>query len=85
MEIMSLRIEQLRKERGWSQSELARRLGVKPPQTNRWESGARRPELNNLVRMCDLFDVSIDYLYGRTDVRRVAKAEEGSEEHGEVV
>ena len=36
----------------------------------RWESGEKRPELPNLVKLADLYDVSLDYLLGRTEMRK---------------
>ena len=63
---MNKKIKQLREAQGLSQSELAAKLGVNRSAVSRWESGEKNPELTNLVRMADLFDVTLDYLLGRT-------------------
>lgn len=47
----------LRKKAGLSQAELAIRIGVTQMAVSHWESGRRRPGLQALVRMGDLFDM----------------------------
>ena len=52
----------LRKTRGWSQEDLAGRIGVTRQALSRWESDAAVPDTVNVVQMADLFGVSCDYL-----------------------
>lgn len=52
----------LRKKAGMSQEELADRLGVSRQAVSRWELGATLPDAPNLLKLSDLFGVSIDYL-----------------------
>ena len=52
----------LRKKRGMSQEELADQLGVSRQAVSRWELGATLPDAPNLLKLSDLFGVSIDYL-----------------------
>ena len=52
----------LRKARGWSQEELAGRIGVTRQALSRWESNAAMPDTVNVVQLSDLFGVSCDYL-----------------------
>ena len=52
----------LRKKNGMSQEELADRLGVSRQAVSRWELGATLPDAPNLLKLSDLFGVSIDYL-----------------------
>lgn len=66
---LSKRICQLREERKWTQSYLAYVVGVSASAVCKWESGDKRPELPKVIRMSDLFGVSVDYLLGRTDER----------------
>lgn len=63
------RICQLRKEQGWTQTDLARIVKVAAPTVSCWEAGKKRPELPKVAYMSDLFGVTVDYLLGRTDVR----------------
>ena len=56
------KILNLRKARGWSQEELAERIGVTRQAVSRWESGSAKPDADKIVAICDLFGVSADYL-----------------------
>ena len=69
MEI-GIRITQLREERDWKKTELARRLGISLSQVSRIESGETGTISSDiLIRLVEVFDVSTDYLLGLTDVR----------------
>ena len=69
MEI-GIRITQLREERDWKKTELARRLGISHSQVSRIESGETGTLSSDiLIRLAEVFDVSADYLLGLTDVR----------------
>ena len=52
----------LRKRNGMSQEELADQLGVSRQAVSRWELGSTLPDAPNLLKLSDLFGVSIDYL-----------------------
>lgn len=52
----------LRKKAGMSQEELADRLGVSRQAVSRWELGSTLPDAPNLLKLSDLFGVSVDYL-----------------------
>lgn len=51
-----------RKRLGYSQEQLAECLGVTRQSVSKWESGSSIPELNKLIALSDLFEVSVDYL-----------------------
>ena len=53
-------IRQLRQERGWSQMDLAVRVGVDRSNVTRWENGAKNPSPGNRQRLADLFGVSVE-------------------------
>ena len=59
---MGEKILSMRKARGWSQEELAERIGVTRQAVSRWESGAAKPDADKIIAVCDLFGVSADYL-----------------------
>ena len=61
------RLQELRKKVGMTQKQLAELMGVKPHSIQRLEYGTSRPSVENLVRLADIFDVSLDYLIGRSD------------------
>lgn len=52
----------LRKKNGLSQEDLADQLGVSRQAISRWELGSTMPDAPNLLKLSDLFGVSIDYL-----------------------
>ncbi len=56
------KIIQLRKERGWSQEQLAEQLGISRQSVSKWESDMAVPDLDRIIKMSDLFGVSVDYL-----------------------
>lgn len=60
----SERIKELRQARGWTQADLARRLGVTRNGVNSWEQGLSMPSPASLVDLARLFSVSTDYLLG---------------------
>lgn len=60
-------IRRLRTERGVSQSALAEYLGVSKQAVSMIESGKRAPSPDVFISLADFFDVSLDYLVGRSD------------------
>ena len=60
--MLGLRIAMLRVEKGWSQAELARRIGVSTSAVGMYEQGRREPSLGLLVRLAQEFGVTTDYL-----------------------
>lgn len=60
--ILADKIIQLRKKNGWSQEELAEKLGVSRQAVSKWEGAQATPDLNKLLAMSRLFGVTTDYL-----------------------
>lgn len=58
------RIKRLREMRGWTQSELSKKLGVTRSCVNAWEMGISIPSTQYIVELSVLFKVSTDYLLG---------------------
>lgn len=56
------RIQNLRKSKGMSQEELADRIGVSRQAVSKWESEQATPDLEKVVIMSDIFEVTTDYL-----------------------
>jgi transcriptional regulator with XRE-family HTH domain len=63
------RIKKLRQEKGVYQADLAKYLGLKQQTISAYENGTNEPDLKTLSKMSKYFDVSIDYLIGRSNVR----------------
>lgn len=59
---LGARLRELREERGWSQRELGRRLGILQSKLSKYESGTHQPSLRTMVRLADVYAVSTDYL-----------------------
>lgn len=58
------RIKDLRQARGWTQAELARRMGITRNGINSWKQGLSMPSPGPLVELSRIFLVSTDYLLG---------------------
>ena len=61
------RIKDLREDRDMRQSDLARETGIDQRTISNYETGKTAPDAYALIKLADFFDVSIDYLVGRTD------------------
>lgn len=66
---LSERLLALRNEKGLKQEEAAREMGVAYRSYRRHEVGEREPDASTLVLMADFYDITVDYLVGRTDER----------------
>lgn len=53
---------ELRKEKGWSQEKLAEQINVSRQSISKWESGQALPELEKIVELSKIFQVTTDYL-----------------------
>ena len=60
--ILADKIIDLRKKAGWSQEELADKLGVSRQSVSKWEGAQSIPDMNKILQLSDLFGVSTDYL-----------------------
>ena len=65
--MIGARLKNLRQKKGITQNELGAILGVGKTTISQYESETRSPDTNMLQRIADFFDVTSDYLLGRTD------------------
>lgn len=72
--ILADKIIELRKKNGWSQEELAEKLGVSRQAVSKWEGSQSVPDLNKILHMSKLFGVSTDYLL-KDDIQVVEYAD----------
>jgi len=63
------RLAMLREEKSMSRRDLAKALNISYSSISKYETNARFPDQETLKAIADIFQVSIDYLVGRTDVR----------------
>ncbi|MCT2385937.1 helix-turn-helix domain-containing protein [Erwinia pyrifoliae] len=73
MSAFSERLKVLRETRGLTQARLAEMIATLPRVYNRWERGHIVPQLDYLVKLADVLQVSLDELVGRTDISKDAK------------
>lgn len=67
MEIFIKRLIEMRKELNLSQKKLSTKLNVTASCINRWESGQRIPNAENIISLCKALNCSADYLLGLKD------------------
>lgn len=70
------RLKSLRKEAGLTQKQVAEHFDIKQPSYAQWEQGKRNPSDETLKRFAQFFDVSTDYLLGKTDIKNHSTIDE---------
>lgn len=65
-------LKKLRQQKGISQQVLADFIMVSQQSVNKYENHNVEPDINTLIKIADYFDVSVDYLIGRTDIKHCA-------------
>lgn len=61
------KLKELRKDSGKTQEEIAKLLNVSRQVYANYENSINEPSLESLIKLAGIFDVSVDYLLGRTD------------------
>ena len=67
MKILSKRLKELRSEKGISQLQLAKIIGISQSVYCNYETGISEPTAHVIVKFADFFEVSADYLLGRKE------------------
>lgn len=70
-EVLARRLKECRKQRGLTQMQVAVYCDITEKAYQNYELMTREPKLEILARIADLYDVSLDYLAGRTDDPKV--------------
>lgn len=68
--MFALKLKELRENLGLSQRALAVKLGVSQSTIGMWESNQREPNFKTIEQLANFFDVTTDYLLGRTDNKK---------------
>ncbi|WP_455441249.1 helix-turn-helix domain-containing protein [Streptococcus parasanguinis] len=63
----SERLKKLRKDAGLTQVDVAEKLGISQPAYASWERGIKKPTQENLVKIAQILNVSVDYLVGNSE------------------
>ena len=75
---------ELRKEKGWSQEKLAEQINVSRQSISKWESGQVLPEIEKIIELSKIFQVTTDYLLLDESIEKVSTAvllEEGKDKY----
>ncbi len=62
------RLKQIREERGYSVEDIAKVLNATAKQVKQWESGEKRMRFSKYVTLARIYDLSLDYIAGLTDM-----------------
>ena len=60
-----MQLRQLREAAGLTQRELGNRIGVSGQEVAQWETGVKRPSVENLTKLADVLETSTDAILGR--------------------
>ncbi|MDD4154739.1 MAG: helix-turn-helix transcriptional regulator [Bacilli bacterium] len=63
------RLKELRTESKLSQAKLAERLKMSQSGLSNWETGDNQPDTGSLIKLADIFEVTVDYLIGRSSIK----------------
>ena len=67
--MFSNRLKELRTEHSYTQEQLAKLVNVSPKTVGAWERGTRQAPIESVMKLSELFDVSTDYLLGKSEKR----------------
>lgn len=75
LEVMNMsiseRLHELRKQAGYSQEQVAEMLEISRQAVSKWESGQGKPEIDNIVKLTEIYNVSADYILLGTERKSV--------------
>ncbi len=63
LQAIGLRIKTTREACGLRPVDVCRAIGIKANTYSQWESGERRPNLDDMIRFCCQYDVTLDWIY----------------------
>ena len=63
----SERLKELRKKSNFTQVEVAEKLGISQPADASWERGVKKPTQENLIKISQVLNVTVDYLLGNSE------------------
>ena len=78
-ELLGKRIKELRKEKGLTQEQLAETVGIEPNNLSRIEKGRNYPTPENLSKIANALNVSVDKLYILSIISNMTKSKKDSQ------
>ena len=79
-ETFGKRIARLRKEKSYTQEDIAFKVNISPQAVSKWENDISFPDITVLPILADIFEVSVDELLGRKNNQQVVLVEEAKKE-----
>ena len=70
------RIKQLREENNWTQLDLSKKMDCAMSSIAMYENESRKPSMEVLLKLSEIFDCSIDYILGKSDIRNPINIDE---------
>ena len=67
-EVLAKNLRILRKDFGYTQTDVAKAIGITYQSYQAYELGITTPNLKNFIRLAEFYDVSLDYLIGKKDI-----------------
>lgn len=67
MDTFSKRLKELRTDNNLSMKDLAKKIDVTDAAISNWENNINEPKISYIIRLCNYFDVSADYILGLKD------------------
>lgn len=80
-----MRLKELRKDAGLTQKQFAKEIGAAQNTVSQWEAGTRRLDDETIKRIASFFGVSVDYLLGLSESKKVSLADNVSEAKREMI
>ena len=79
------RLCELREENGIKQSKLAEILNLKPSAISKYETGLTQPGIPTIIKIAEIFNVSVDYLLGVSSIKNPYTKENFSPQEAEII
>ena len=67
MKVFGERLKEIRTEKHLKQTDIAKMLNVSGNTVHNWETDKQEPSMATLLKLCEILDVSLDYLFGKSD------------------
>ena len=76
MSVLGERLKKAREMKGMSQVDVYKKININNKTLSRYETGGSEPDIDNLIKLANLYEVSIDYLVGRTNNPKMTFSEQ---------
>lgn len=73
---LAKRLRNLREEKGYLQKFVADKIGVRSNTLSGYENGTRSPDPDMIIKLSELYNVTTDYLLGKSDSRHLSASDE---------